>query len=661
MSFTQREDAIYAEIAKGNIPDFLRTTTKITSTFQDVNGVSHTVVYEVMPDYLSIGSNEDFCRIPMGPITAQRIANLFGASMPTPKLVDDIYTHCVVKVAPVSYLPVGNANELVSKFVEHNQAIEAQRLASGMPLGSLMGGTKKDVVLSNKITDPANPDHVVIYGWHQLNGTAIQPVYNGHINSYVDYSHGICLINDQLLVDSTVMSVKQIVMNAALYKLLSNETGAMTQAGYIKDNSIPSTPKSFGFTSESARSVRFIVKPDTAVTEYRIFLSGDGTAFTADPVILTPANPVLTGLAADSLYYMRVVAANSKGSSQPSEVLACVPNATSARILIVNGFDRASTGNTYDFIRQHASAIRASGWTFASATNDAVVDGLFTLEPYAAADYILGDESTVDETFSAAEQAKVKAYVQNGGSLFASGSELGWDLDAKGSAADKDFINNYLKAKYVADAPNGVSAVTYQSDVLDGTPFSGVPQLAFDNGTHGSIDVKWPDVLKPNAGGIGFAKYAGLDTASGFSGVFFQGVVPGGVRPAKIVVTGFPFETIYTKTVRDQFMRKVMVFLTVIVNDVRETGAPTGFALAQNYPNPFNPTTTIAYRIPSASHVSLVVYDVLGREVASLVNEMEQAGPHSAAFDASALAAGMYIARLTSGGRQLHMKMLLVK
>ena len=131
MTFDQRETEIYKQISQGNVPDFMRGFKKIQSSFQDANGISHTIIYEVTPDYLSIGSDEDFCRVPMGPITAQKLANLFNASMPTPKLVDDIYSKADVKLAPVTYTPVGSQNELVSKFVEHNTAIEAQRVAAG--------------------------------------------------------------------------------------------------------------------------------------------------------------------------------------------------------------------------------------------------------------------------------------------------------------------------------------------------------------------------------------------------------------------------------------------------------------------------------------------------------------------------------------------------
>ena len=242
LTFEEREAEIYNQISVGNIPDFMRTLTKITSVFQDSLGWNHDCIYEVMPDYLAIGSNEDFCRIPMGPVTAQKLADLFGAVLPTSKLVDDIYKHSLIKLEPVTFAPVGDENTFVSKFVEHNQAIENQRIAYGGFLGQLVGGIKKDVVLSNKIIDPTRQNHVVIYGWHKLNGIPIQPLTNLHINSYVDYSHGIRLLNGEMLLDSVTVSVKSILADLLLYKVISNETGPMNQAGYFLDTYFSGKP-----------------------------------------------------------------------------------------------------------------------------------------------------------------------------------------------------------------------------------------------------------------------------------------------------------------------------------------------------------------------------------------------------------------------------------
>ncbi|HEX7357627.1 MAG TPA: hypothetical protein VF270_07980, partial [Ignavibacteriaceae bacterium] len=126
MTFDQREKEIYYQLFIGNIPDFLRNLVTINSNFFDAEGKNHLCTYQVMPDYLAIGSNEDFCRIPMGPLTAQKIADLYGTILPTSKLVDDIYKHSEVKLEPVTYKPVGDENTLVTKFLKHNQDIEIQ-------------------------------------------------------------------------------------------------------------------------------------------------------------------------------------------------------------------------------------------------------------------------------------------------------------------------------------------------------------------------------------------------------------------------------------------------------------------------------------------------------------------------------------------------------
>jgi hypothetical protein len=88
---------------------------------------------------------------------------------------------------------------------------------------------------------------------------------------------------------------------------------------------------------------------------------------------------------------------------------------------------------------------------------------------------------------------------------------------------------------------------------------------------------------------------------------------------------------------------------------------PDSYDLAQNYPNPFNPSTTIRYQLPQDGMVTLKVYDILGSEVATLVNEQKPAGRYEVNFDASRLASGVYIYKLQSGSFISSRKMLLVK
>jgi hypothetical protein len=99
-----------------------------------------------------------------------------------------------------------------------------------------------------------------------------------------------------------------------------------------------------------------------------------------------------------------------------------------------------------------------------------------------------------------------------------------------------------------------------------------------------------------------------------------------------------------------------------IVNGLNdEKSAPQEWKLYQNYPNPFNPTTTISYQIPKNGFVSLVVYNALGREVKTLVNEAKTQGIHSVEFNASNLPSGVYIYTLKAGEYVASRKLMLVK
>jgi photosystem II stability/assembly factor-like uncharacterized protein len=89
--------------------------------------------------------------------------------------------------------------------------------------------------------------------------------------------------------------------------------------------------------------------------------------------------------------------------------------------------------------------------------------------------------------------------------------------------------------------------------------------------------------------------------------------------------------------------------------------APKEHRLFQNYPNPFNPTTNIRYAVPDRNHVSLVVYDALGREVSRLVDESQAPGTYTATWDARNMASGVYYYRLTAGGFAETKKLLLVR
>ncbi|MBW6457738.1 MAG: hypothetical protein K0B52_01105 [FCB group bacterium] len=230
MGYKEREAEILREICGGNIPDISREFITCRSRFADAKGTVRTLEYDVMSDYLSIGTNADYCRIPMGPQTAQTIADSFNCILPTQKLSDDIWKHAFLRMKPIVYKPEGNRNELVRTFIEHNRDINADRDAAGGQVYELIAGIKKDIVICNALKN--KPGYVAIYGWHNTDGSPVQPLYTGHIDTYVDYSHGVRLINAIMRVDGKSMHAHDILRDPVLYKLLSDENGVMEQPYY---------------------------------------------------------------------------------------------------------------------------------------------------------------------------------------------------------------------------------------------------------------------------------------------------------------------------------------------------------------------------------------------------------------------------------------------
>ncbi len=220
----EREQAILDEAARGNIPDFLRRFVEVTVEATTSDGVKHKITYRVMPDYFALGSGDDFVRMPLTPRTAQHVADLYGCVLPTRKMVDDIYRQASAKLSPE---PMTEDRESLATFQQHNELIQ-QQWQDRNP-AQLVAGIKKDVVVTNKLTE--RPNRVAIYGWHKLNGSPIQPLTTVHVEWYVDYSHGIRLIDRWALVDGVAMLIPDVLRDEVLCELLSDE-GPIPQAQY---------------------------------------------------------------------------------------------------------------------------------------------------------------------------------------------------------------------------------------------------------------------------------------------------------------------------------------------------------------------------------------------------------------------------------------------
>lgn len=133
----------------------------------------------------------------------------------------------------------------------------------------------------------------------------------------------------------------------------------------------------------------------------------------------------------------------------------------------------------------------------------------------------------------------------------------------------------------------------------------------------------------------------------------------------KTVFFGFGFEGIASLSARNYIMQRILEYfdgsIVLGVDELLAAGIPDGFLLEQNYPNPFNPSTRIRFHVGTAGFVTLRVFDVLGREVAALVNENLRAGSYERTFDAANLAGGVYFYRLVSGAFEQTKHLLVLK
>jgi hypothetical protein len=223
-TFAEREREFCSEALRGNVPDFWRRFVPVEID-EIIADRPHHLVVSVAPDYFALGSDTDYFLAPLSPDSAQMIADAIGCMLPTTKIVDAIYRAARVKLEPIRIAP---SAEMISVgvFAEHNRAIREQRAAllPTHPLGALVAGHKKDVVLTSRLASASGK--VAIYGWHDGTGRAIQPLYVGHRATWVDYSHGIRFIQRAALLDGKQTSLATILADPTLAALITDEQPA---------------------------------------------------------------------------------------------------------------------------------------------------------------------------------------------------------------------------------------------------------------------------------------------------------------------------------------------------------------------------------------------------------------------------------------------------
>ena len=433
----------------------------------------------------------------------------------------------------------------------------------------------------------------------------------------------------------------------------------------------PTTPTNLSIINIGDGSVQINFSTPSGASEFNIYswLAGNSellATFSSEPV-------VLTNLTEDELYYFQISAVNEYGESPMTEVLGVIPTSEEVPILVVNGFDRVNgTTNTFDFIRRHGPAIQAAGVAFDACANEVVESGSINLNDYFIVDWILGEEGTATSSFTAAEQAEVMDFLEAGRGLFVSGSEIGYDLVAQGDAADYAFYTDYLKSVFVSDAAGGQQG-TYEAFGTDGGIFSGFSSVTFDNGSHGTYDVDWPDGIKPTAGSAINLKYNNVDySTKGGAGIEYIGNFGGSSSQGGVVHLAIPFETIYPEESRNAVMSEMMNYFYTNLQLVTDpTPLPQTPSITAIYPNPANLQVNILIQISQGFQAGtsiIKILDILGRSVAEIpLTALPTTGGeltvkwNGKTFAGEMAASGTYTVLLKSGGQSYARKFTLLK
>jgi hypothetical protein len=217
---SDRDTRVSREILAGNTPSFLQDLVPVEVSGRAKDGAPTKIVFCVMPDYLAVGSDRDFVRVPLGLPAAMQIASRFEMMLPTRRMVDQIYRAADLQVAPQPMTP-GPQMSSTDYLLRHNATVEKQVRGASSRSGALVSGHKKDLVMTNRLE--SNRGRVAIYGWHRSNGQAIQPLSTVHGATYADYSHGIRLVSQTAYLNGRAVNLADLFADPTYAGLISDE------------------------------------------------------------------------------------------------------------------------------------------------------------------------------------------------------------------------------------------------------------------------------------------------------------------------------------------------------------------------------------------------------------------------------------------------------
>lgn len=338
---------------------------------------------------------------------------------------------------------------------------------------------------------------------------------------------------------------------------------------------LPEPPQAVAMINQGGGAVQFRWEPPAwgpAVRNYRVYRSGDALAFDAGVDVGNVIEFTFEGESAGAAFYARVVAENEGGRSFPSETLG-VRVGDSPTVLVVNGFDRLDRyvqepDNPRRFVKEHIEAFAAARPAIAidSAANEAVENGTVALAGYPVVDWVLGRESvnreslllpdlshpsgalyeTHDETFTETEQATVSAYLNEGGRLLVTGTDIAFDLIQNGNSIDRQFADEQLHLEHANRGRRTPRIVGREQTLFEGfsCDIATTPSQPYDAG--------YADVLGPSPGANPVLFWS--INAEG-AGIAY------GTGPGKTLVLAAPLEAMLGSAARADFAGRALDYL----------------------------------------------------------------------------------------------------
>lgn len=220
----ERDRLALSYIRAGNVPSWTWNWRPIRVKAM-VDGRAHQLEYLVMPDYLALGTDDDFFWVPLLPATVQAIADMRGAVPMTTRMVDEAFGHADSRLVPQ---PVSPNTGSVQDWAKHSIMVQKQMQAAGIVPGMLVDGHKKTIVVGPDL----DGSRVAIYGWHDESGKYTKGRINApiqgynpkdHDDKYTDYSHGTRLAKANGYLNGTEISLREIATDPKLHVLLSSQ------------------------------------------------------------------------------------------------------------------------------------------------------------------------------------------------------------------------------------------------------------------------------------------------------------------------------------------------------------------------------------------------------------------------------------------------------